>query len=260
MRLRNVRFIGPLILLAILATSTRFLLLAPNGPVACLASLLSPYPRLVFIDLGANDGDSFKVFLGEDKSLRWSYKFPKPCGARYGDFEAVLVEANPRFDVVLASLKANMSERTPPIRVEIVGRSVVGTKDGPTPFGIDETVRENCNNCVGLPNWKTNSACNCWNLGLNHQFSAFFDFYRDLLLDTLLGKRRIRPTKSTRKSLESIWHDFFGTDTPKKTMCSSKWVGSSILRGIGENRRLLTCFGLLSQTSKEPNTKSCLTF
>lgn len=61
-------------------------------------------PRCIFIDLGAANGNTFEHFLKD------GYGEVKNCPSG-GEFEAILVEANPRFDESLLSLQANYSGR-----------------------------------------------------------------------------------------------------------------------------------------------------
>lgn len=53
-------------------------------------------PKCIFIDLGAADGNSFREFLGN------KYGSLEDCPS--GQWEAVLVEANPRFDAALRNV------------------------------------------------------------------------------------------------------------------------------------------------------------
>lgn len=112
----------------------------------CLVAVPRFTRRHVFIDLGANNGDSLRAFLG-DPTLRWHFEFPRPCFVRYTDFEMILVEANPKMDAPLSEMKEKMAKQG--IKVEIVNRTVVGTRDGPTSFEVDNRSDENCNSCVG---------------------------------------------------------------------------------------------------------------
>jgi len=55
-------------------------------------------PKCIFIDLGAADGNSFEAFLSD--------QYGPVSGCPSGQWEAVLVEANPRFDAPLQQLAA----------------------------------------------------------------------------------------------------------------------------------------------------------
>ena len=114
-------------------------------PPGCMSA---PFARrAVFIDLGANNGDSFLGFL-DDPSVKWPFVFPRACGFQKMDFHAVLVEANPAFDGPLGEIRERM-KRDNGMTVDIVNRTVVSTRDGPTSFNADGRVDANCNRCVG---------------------------------------------------------------------------------------------------------------
>lgn len=61
-------------------------------------------PRCIFIDLGAADGNTFEYFLKN------GYGEVHNCPSG-GEYEAILVEANPRFEKPLLNLQANSSGR-----------------------------------------------------------------------------------------------------------------------------------------------------
>jgi len=58
-------------------------------------------PKCIFIDLGAANGNTFEDFLNN------KYGDVKNCAHGTGDYEAFLVEANPRFQAALKSIENN---------------------------------------------------------------------------------------------------------------------------------------------------------
>lgn len=58
-------------------------------------------PKCVFIDLGAANGNTFQTFLNN------GYGDVKNCAHMTGDYEAFLVEANPRFQPALKKIEAS---------------------------------------------------------------------------------------------------------------------------------------------------------
>lgn len=83
----------------------------------------------VFIDLGANKGDSLRVFLREP-GAKWSQEFPKPFFVEYSDFHCYLFEANPVFTKALEETKEIYANKPKPVKIEIFPGTIVGTEDG----------------------------------------------------------------------------------------------------------------------------------
>ncbi|KAJ3062544.1 hypothetical protein HDU98_001570 [Podochytrium sp. JEL0797] len=92
----------------------------------------TPSQRLVFIDLGANKGDSYEAMLGVGKKFNYSYACPphhKPS-----DFEAHLFEANPTFNIDLVKIRDQYNKKE---NVFIYPSTVVYTRDEIIPFFVD---------------------------------------------------------------------------------------------------------------------------
>lgn len=86
-------------------------------------------PKCIFIDLGAADGNTFKKFLSD--GFGHSPNDAAQCG-RLGDYEALLVEANPRFDAALHALvSAN------PGKVRVIPSTAAYMCEGKTTFYLD---------------------------------------------------------------------------------------------------------------------------
>lgn len=83
-------------------------------------------PKCIFIDLGAADGNTFRHFLNN------GYGPIKDCGKGSGDFEAWLVEANPRFDAPLKSLETQY-----PGKVHALSSTAAYMCEGTTSFYLD---------------------------------------------------------------------------------------------------------------------------
>ncbi|KND01639.1 FkbM family methyltransferase [Spizellomyces punctatus DAOM BR117] len=98
--------------------------------------------RPIFIDLGANRGDSIRVFQKEPGS-KWVQDFPKPYFFEYSDFECHLFEANPLFTKDLEQTKTFYAEKEKPVKVHIYPSTIVSTKDGFTEMSIDTWSTEN---------------------------------------------------------------------------------------------------------------------
>ncbi|TPX72810.1 hypothetical protein SpCBS45565_g00112 [Spizellomyces sp. 'palustris'] len=98
--------------------------------------------RPIFIDLGANRGDSIRVFQKEPGS-KWVQDFPKPYFFEYSDFECYLFEANPLFTKDLEETKTFYAEKEQPVKVHIHPGTIVSTKDGFTEMAIDTLSVEN---------------------------------------------------------------------------------------------------------------------
>ncbi|KAI9338000.1 hypothetical protein BDR26DRAFT_863410 [Obelidium mucronatum] len=94
----------------------------------------APKQRLVFVDLGANRGDSYEALLGVGKKFNYTYAIPE--GRSYGEFEAHLFEANPVFNKPLVEVRAKYeAEGKGPIH--IYPSTVVYTIDKVIPFFFD---------------------------------------------------------------------------------------------------------------------------
>jgi FkbM family methyltransferase len=91
--------------------------------------------RLVFIDFGANMGDSFKVFL-QEPTQKFAFNFSKPADRRYDEFEFHLFEANPFFNEKLLKVKEDYTKRG--LNVNIYPSTVVYTHDTLVPFFLDK--------------------------------------------------------------------------------------------------------------------------
>jgi len=80
------------------------------GPPPCECQASSPSwrapaarrPECLFIDLGASDGETFKVFQGQSK--QWTFNYDTP-GFDHATCYAYLVEANPRFAAPLETFR-----------------------------------------------------------------------------------------------------------------------------------------------------------
>lgn len=61
-------------------------------------------PKCIFIDLGANDGESYRVFLGQSSVMTVEYDTK---GFSHVDCDAYLVEANPHYRAALETLRSD---------------------------------------------------------------------------------------------------------------------------------------------------------
>jgi len=87
-------------------------------------------PKCIFIDLGAADGNTFKTFLANGFDNAPNNPATK-CG-QFSDYEAMLVEANPRFDAPLHAL-----ESAYPGKVQAVASTAAYMCEGQTTFYLD---------------------------------------------------------------------------------------------------------------------------
>lgn len=83
-------------------------------------------PKCIFIDLGAADGNTFGNFVHN------GYGPVKDCGNGSGDFEAWLVEANPRFEAPLKALEVQY-----PGKVHALPSTAAYMCEGQTSFFLD---------------------------------------------------------------------------------------------------------------------------
>ncbi|KAI9100974.1 FkbM family methyltransferase [Phlyctochytrium arcticum] len=97
--------------------------------------------RGIFVDLGANIGDSVRVFLKEP-GTSWTYEFPKPFHLQYNDFECFLFEANPLFNKQLEETKELFAKKPKPVKVTIFPGTLVATEDGFRDMMIDTWSKE----------------------------------------------------------------------------------------------------------------------
>ncbi|KJK75408.1 hypothetical protein H634G_09426 [Metarhizium anisopliae BRIP 53293] len=113
-------------------------------------------PRYIFVDLGANIGDSLDAFLRKEDA-KFQYKFPRPDWARYeeaGKFASIaqvpkrmlahfpfceidiyLFEGNPAFNPAL--VEAKQRHRSRGVNVNIFPSTVVDVRDGTRMFYLD---------------------------------------------------------------------------------------------------------------------------
>jgi len=82
-------------------------------------------PKCIFIDLGAANGNTFEQFLNN------GYGDVKNCAHGTGDYEAYLVEANPRFQAALMSVQAGNP------KVHAMPSSAAYMCEGTTSFFLD---------------------------------------------------------------------------------------------------------------------------
>lgn len=94
-----------------------------------------PEPRFVFIDLGANDGDTCRAFY-QLPSATFNMSYPKPEGKDYKDAEVFLFEANPSFNNHLINLKQELSLQG--YKVNIFPSTPVWTEEKVMPFFLDK--------------------------------------------------------------------------------------------------------------------------
>ncbi|KAJ3058515.1 hypothetical protein HDU98_005391 [Podochytrium sp. JEL0797] len=95
--------------------------------------------RLVFLDLGANKGDSYEAMLGLGKKFNYSYACPPD--RKPSDFEAHLFEANPAHNINLVKIRDQYNKKGNST-VFIYPSTVVYTRDEIIPFFVD-TKNEN---------------------------------------------------------------------------------------------------------------------
>ncbi|KAL2916238.1 hypothetical protein HK105_204329 [Polyrhizophydium stewartii] len=91
-------------------------------------------PRYVFVDLGANSGDSCLMFL-QDPEAPEKFEFPTPEGKTHADAEIYLFEANPTFNTDLVDLKQKLKNRG--ININIYPSTPVWTESKLMTFHID---------------------------------------------------------------------------------------------------------------------------
>ncbi|KAL2916239.1 hypothetical protein HK105_204330 [Polyrhizophydium stewartii] len=97
-------------------------------------SIRSTPPRYVFVDLGANVGDSCLMFL-QDPEAPEKFDFPTPPGKKHSDAEIFLFEANPTFNTDLVDLKQKLKHRG--ININIFPSTPVWTESKLMTFHID---------------------------------------------------------------------------------------------------------------------------
>ncbi|CAJ1448728.1 unnamed protein product [Effrenium voratum] len=88
-------------------------------------------PKCVFIDLGAADGNTFDSFLADDYG-------PVHNCPHGGDWEAILVEANPMFSKKLQALQSNL-----PGKVQSLASTAAYSCETTTSFSIDADAAHN---------------------------------------------------------------------------------------------------------------------
>mmetsp|Transcript_35829 Transcript_35829/g.65049 ORF Transcript_35829/g.65049 Transcript_35829/m.65049 type:complete len:261 (-) Transcript_35829:86-868(-) len=88
-------------------------------------------PKCIFIDLGAADGNTFAEFLEDDYG---------PVGncPHGGDWEALLVEANPQFSPKLKAIQTNLFGK-----VQVFPETAAYVCEAHTTFSIDPDVQHN---------------------------------------------------------------------------------------------------------------------
>ncbi|KAJ3318607.1 Rab-like protein 2A [Blyttiomyces sp. JEL0837] len=99
--------------------------------------------RLVFVDFGANRGDSYRVFMREPNT-KYNYTYATPRGRRHHEFEAHLFEANPFFNMDLVRTKSEFMRRRNPTfgSVHVYPSTIVFTQDKLVPFHLDNVNEE----------------------------------------------------------------------------------------------------------------------
>lgn len=88
-------------------------------------------PKCIFVDLGAANGNTFEKFLQD------GYGPVSQCAHGTGDYEAFLVEANPRFAADLNKLQTNY-----PGKVHALPSTAAYMCEGQTTFYIDTVTTE----------------------------------------------------------------------------------------------------------------------
>lgn len=101
----------------------------PSNPTWSQTSRTSP--KCIFIDLGAANGNTFEDFLND------RYGPVKNCAHGTGDYEAFLVEANPRFANDLTSLQKKY-----PQKVHALPSTAAYMCEGTTTFYLDTVTTE----------------------------------------------------------------------------------------------------------------------
>ncbi|EXU97251.1 methyltransferase FkbM domain protein [Metarhizium robertsii] len=91
-------------------------------------------PRYIFVDLGANIGDSLDAFLRKEDA-KFQYEFPRPDWARYEEADIYLFEGNPTFNPAL--VEAKQRHRSRGVNVNIFPSTVVDVRDGTRMFYLD---------------------------------------------------------------------------------------------------------------------------
>lgn len=91
-------------------------------------------PRYIFVDLGANRGDSLEVFLGNPEA-KFKFDFPRPEWATYAQADIYLFEANPTFNTPL--IESKEKHQAQGINVNVFPSTVVDVRDGTRTFFLD---------------------------------------------------------------------------------------------------------------------------
>jgi len=97
--------------------------------------------RYIFLDFGANNGDSSRTFLKEHNPM-FTYDFPRPEGIRYDEAEIYLFEANPRFNENLLKAKADYTNKYPKLKTFIYPMTAVYVEDTVLNFYIDDATAQ----------------------------------------------------------------------------------------------------------------------
>lgn len=92
-------------------------------------------PRCVFVDAGANIGDSFRVFMREKSKFEFTY--PIPEGMDPIECESYLFEASPVHTPALKTLEQEYKTRSPPAKLTVYPATAVWIKDSTMPFYLD---------------------------------------------------------------------------------------------------------------------------
>ena len=96
--------------------------------------------KFVFIDLGANSGDSIYHFLNiNDDKTKKVYTFPDLLLMNVNDvpWNIYAIEANPVFDISLLNMRDDLNKKLPQHKVFLLNSTVAWIKDGQIDFYLD---------------------------------------------------------------------------------------------------------------------------
>ena len=96
--------------------------------------------KFVFIDLGANNGDSIYHFLNiKDGNTKKVYTFPDLLLTNVNDvsWNIYAIEANPVFDINLLNMRDDLNKKLPQHKVFLLNRTVAWKYDGTIDFYLD---------------------------------------------------------------------------------------------------------------------------
>lgn len=92
--------------------------------------------RCIFVDCGANVGDSFRVFMKE-ANTKFYYDYPIPSNFLRSECESYLIEGNPAHTPALKAVEEQYKTKTPPVSVTVFPNTAVWIESGVISFYLD---------------------------------------------------------------------------------------------------------------------------